>query len=81
MSPVIPNGATVSVSTGHKKVIDGGVYAIEQDDLLRVKILMRRPGGKLIIRSFNSSDYPDEIANEDDVKIIGRVFNWSVMGW
>ncbi|WP_265498559.1 XRE family transcriptional regulator [Providencia rustigianii] len=81
MSPVIPNGTTVSVSKGHKKVVDGGIYAIQQDDLLRVKILHRQPGGKLIIRSFNSDDYPDEIADESTVKIIGRVFNWSVMGW
>ncbi|MDE9571151.1 helix-turn-helix transcriptional regulator [Xenorhabdus bovienii] len=81
MSPVIPDGSTVTVSTGHKKVIDGGIYAIEQGDLLRVKILLRQPEGKLIIRSYNSTDYPDEIADISTVNIIGRVFNWSVMCW
>lgn len=81
MSPVIPNNSTVTVSKGHTKIVDGGIYAIEQDDLLRIKILQRQPGGKIVIKSFNSVDYPDEIADEESVRIIGRVFNWSVMGW
>ncbi|MEQ1965037.1 helix-turn-helix transcriptional regulator [Xenorhabdus khoisanae] len=81
MSPVIPNGSTVTIITGHKKIIDGSIYAIEQGDLLRVRILLRQPEGRLIIRSYNSVDYPDETADTNTVNIIGRVFNWSVMGW
>ncbi|PHM60547.1 repressor [Xenorhabdus stockiae] len=81
MSPVIPDSSTVTVITGYKKIVDGGVYAIEQGDLLRVRILLRQPEGKLIIRSYNSVDYPDEIAEASTVNIIGRIFNWSVMGW
>lgn len=81
MSPVIPDGAIVTVSTGHKKIVDGAIYAIKQADLLRVKILRRLPNSKVIIKSYNSIDYPDEEANLDDIEIIGRVFNWSVMGW
>lgn len=79
MEPLIPNGTTVFVNEGDKNVVDGGVYFIEQEDLLRVKILHRQPGGKLIIRSYNSIDYPDEIADINSVKIVGRVFNISVM--
>lgn len=81
MSPVIPDGSTVMVSKMHNNIIDGGIYAIEQDGLFRVKLLYRQPGGELIIRSYNSTEFPDEFDNIENVKIIGRVFNWSVMGW
>lgn len=81
MSPVIPDGSVVTISTGHTKIVDGGIYAIEQGDLLRIKILHRLPNNKIIIRSYNSIDYPDESSTLEEVKILGRVFNWSVMGW
>lgn len=81
MSPVIPDSSIVTISTGHTKIIDGGIYAIQQGDLLRVKILHRLPNNKIIIRSYNTIDYPDEESTLEEVKILGRVFNWSVMGW
>ncbi|EKQ1113548.1 helix-turn-helix transcriptional regulator [Morganella morganii] len=80
MSPVIPNGTTVFVNCGDKTIVDGGIYFIEQDGLLRIKQLLRQPG-KLIIRSYNSIDFPDEEADPTTVKIVGRVFNWSVMAY
>ncbi|HGJ5891017.1 MAG TPA: XRE family transcriptional regulator [Arsenophonus apicola] len=79
MEPVIPNGATVFVNCCDNSIIDGGIYFIEQEELFRIKILLRQPGKKVIIRSFNSIEYPDEIADLDTVKVIGRVFNASVM--
>lgn len=80
MSPVIPSGTTVFVNCGDKTIVDGGIYFIEQDGLLRIKQLLRQPG-KLIIRSYNSIDFPDETADPATVKIVGRVFNWSVMAY
>ncbi|MEN7470982.1 XRE family transcriptional regulator [Providencia stuartii] len=80
MSPVIPNGSTVFVNQADHRIVDGGIYFIEQDGLLRIKMLYRQPG-KLIIKSYNSIDFPDEEANPKDVKIIGRIFNWSVMAY
>lgn len=79
MEPLIPDGTTVFVNRGDHNVVDGGIYFIEQDDLLRIKILHRQPGGKLIIKSYNSIDYPDEIVDIKTVRIVGRVFNISVM--
>ncbi|HGJ5921851.1 XRE family transcriptional regulator [Arsenophonus apicola] len=79
MEPVIPNGATVFVNCCDNSIVDGGIYFIEQEDLFRIKILLRQPGKKVIIRSFNSIEYPDEIADLDTVKVIGRVFNASIM--
>lgn len=77
MEPIIPDGTTVAVDTGNKKVVDGKIYAINQDGLKRIKQLYRMPGGKLTIHSFNRDD--DETADEADVEIIGRVFWYSVI--
>ncbi|WP_233603777.1 LexA family transcriptional regulator [Citrobacter koseri] len=84
MEPVIPDGTTVAVDTNNKRVVDGKLYAIGQADggnsqLKRIKQLYRKPGGKLIIRSYNHDAYPDEEADIDDVEIIGRLFWYSVL--
>ncbi|WP_073381661.1 LexA family transcriptional regulator [Edwardsiella piscicida] len=79
MDPVIPNGSTVTVDTANKRIVDGGIYAIEQDELFRVKLLYRQPGHNVILRSYNRIDYQDEEVSVDSVKIIGRVIHYSVM--
>lgn len=84
MEPIIPDGTTVAVDTNNKRIVDGKLYAIGQADggsgqLKRIKQLYRKPGGKLIIRSYNSDAYPDEEADIDDVEIIGRLFWYSVL--
>lgn len=81
MLPVMPDKTTVTVDTGNKKIVDGGIYAICQDGLCRLKILYRLPGNKLSIRSHNKDEFPDEEADLNSVEIIGRVINWSVMAW
>lgn len=79
MEPVIPDGATVAVDTDNKRIVDGEIYAINQNELKRIKQLYRKPGGKLIIRSFNRDEYDDEEADEANVEIIGFVFWYSVI--
>lgn len=84
MEPVIPDGTTVAVDTNNKRIVDGKLYAIGQTDggsgqLKRIKQLYRKPGGKLIIRSYNNDSYPDEEADIEDVEIIGRLFWYSVL--
>ncbi|EOD4109763.1 XRE family transcriptional regulator [Yersinia enterocolitica] len=79
MEPVLPNGTTVTVDNANKRIVDGGIYAIDQDEFFRVKLLYRLPGRKLSIRSYNKDEFPDEEADMDDVKIIGRVIHYSVM--
>lgn len=64
-----------------QQLVDGKLYAIAQpgageEKLKRIKQLYRKPGGILIIRSFNRED---EEAMEQDVEIIGRVFWYSVL--
>ncbi|MFS9419516.1 XRE family transcriptional regulator [Citrobacter sp. C411] len=84
MEPMIPDGTTVAVDTNNKRIVDGKLYAIGQGDggegqLKRIKQLYRKPGGKLIIRSYNNEAYPDEEADTDSVEIIGRLFWYSVL--
>ncbi|HDL6968854.1 TPA: helix-turn-helix transcriptional regulator [Yersinia enterocolitica] len=79
MEPVIPDGATVAVDTQNKKIVDGELYAINQDGLKRIKQLYRRPGGKVTIRSFNREENDDEEALESELEIVGFVFWYSVI--
>ncbi|MBS9423842.1 XRE family transcriptional regulator [Photorhabdus caribbeanensis] len=81
MEPVIPDGTAIAIDISNKKIIDGKVYAIEQDGLKRLKCLYRRPRGKLLIRSYNRDEYEDEVADEDQVNIIGRMFWYSVLDY
>lgn len=79
MEPVIPDGATVAIDTQNKKIVDGELYAINQDGLKRIKQLYRRPGGKVTIRSFNREENDDEEALESELEIVGFVFWYSVI--
>lgn len=84
MTPVLSNGDAVGIDTSKTKIIDGDTYAIRDGDLLRVKILIERPDGGIIIRSFNHDEYPDETLSKteryDRITIIGRVW-WSSKLW
>lgn len=81
MEPVIPDGATIGIDQGETTIRDGKIYAFRHDDVYRVKRLYLLPGGKVRINSFNQDEpaYRDEIVSLEDIRIIGRVFNWSVM--
>lgn len=82
--PLILHNATLGIDKGHTRVVDGEIYAIDHDGLLRVKFLYRLPGGGLRFRSFNDEEYPDETYSFDDIierqiRILGRVFWWSTL--
>jgi len=82
--PVLNSGDLVAIDISNKKIKDGDLYAIRDGVLLRVKILVYRPDGGLIIRSFNKDEYPDEQVPRSEsvvrVHVIGRVF-WSSRSW
>ncbi|KWS20849.1 helix-turn-helix domain-containing protein [Pseudomonas syringae pv. syringae] len=84
MEPVLPNGSTVGVDQGKKDIKDGDIYALSHNDHLRVKILYKLPSGGIRMRSFNREEYPDEEYSTErvlmeEIKIIGRVFWYSVL--
>jgi phage repressor protein C with HTH and peptisase S24 domain len=82
MEPVLPNGSTVGVDKSQTSVIDGKMYAINHDGMLRIKTLYKLPGGGLRLRSFNIDEWPDERYEAEDIKlitVIGKVFWYSVL--
>jgi phage repressor protein C with HTH and peptisase S24 domain len=80
MEPVMPNGSTVGVDTGNTILIDGDIYALGHHGCLRVKIVYALPWGGIRLKSFNSSEWPDETYDSlDDIKILGRVFWYSAL--
>lgn len=82
MERLILNGATIGIDLGATEIIDGEIYAFEQDGALRVKYLFKLRGGGLRIHSENEAEYPDETLNAKQVKeirILGSVFWWSTV--
>jgi phage repressor protein C with HTH and peptisase S24 domain len=82
MERLIMDGATIGIDLGTTDIIDGEIYAIDHDGMLRVKYLYRLPGGGLRIRSENSTEYPDETIQPADlqhIRVLGWVFWWSTV--
>ncbi len=84
MSPVLNDGDVVGIDTSKTKIIEGDTYAIRDGELLRVKILIERHDGGLLIRSYNHEEFPDEILTKEQrqerVTVLGRVW-WSSKLW
>lgn len=83
MERLILDGATIGFDKGCTSIIDGEIYAFNQDGMLRVKYLYRVPGGGIRVRSENSDEFPDEMLTaaefRRDVIMLGRVFWWSTV--
>lgn len=83
MERLILDGATIGIDVGMTDVVDGEIYAIDHDGMLRVKYLYRQPGGGLRLRSENVEEHPDETYTLDEtidsIRIIGVVFWWSTI--
>lgn len=79
MEPVIPDGTTVAVNIDDKRLVDGNIYAINQQGWKRIKLLHRTGPDSISVRSFNRDEYPDEEHPICDIEIIGRVFWYSVL--
>jgi phage repressor protein C with HTH and peptisase S24 domain len=84
MADKIQDGSLIGVDKGRTHVIDGEIYALEHDGMLRVKYLYRLPGGGLRLRSHNAAEYPDEIFSaeqiqEQNIHVLGWIFWWSTL--
>lgn len=84
MSEKIEDGSILAIDRELTWIIDGEIYAIEHNGMLRIKYLHRHPDGCLRLRSHNSSGYPDEIftakqIEQQHIEILGWVFWWSTL--
>ncbi|MGP2731761.1 LexA family transcriptional regulator [Serratia bockelmannii] len=77
MEPRISNGATVAINTGDKKIVDGKMYAVNENGWKRIKMLYRVGPDMVSLRSYNKADHPDEDKPLSEIEILGRVFWWS----
>ncbi len=79
VKPVIRNKITIDIDLGNKTIRDGEIYAINHSGLLRIKLLYNMPNEQVKIRSYNSDKHPDEIAELQDISVLGKVFWYSVL--
>ena len=84
MIDIIQQGATLAIDRGRTQIVDGEIYAVEHDGMLRIKYLHRLPDGALRLRSHNRSGYPDEIFSAEqiikqNIDVLGWVFWWSTL--
>lgn len=80
MEPVLPDKSVVGINSSINRIVkDGDMYAIDQGGLLRVKKVYRMPGEKLRLSSFNKEEYPDEVVETAELRVLGKVFWWSVL--
>jgi len=80
MEPLIQDGSLVGIDRGKTQIVDGEIYALDHDGMLRVKYVYRLPGGGLRLRSFNHEEHPDETYSGEEaqrIKILGWVWTWS----
>ncbi len=76
MEPVLKDGSTVGVDTGKKTIVDGKMYAVSIRGLLKIKVLSQLSSTTVRVKSYNSSEYPDEDVSIEDIEVEGWVF-WS----
>lgn len=82
MEPVLPNGSVLVIDSSRTSIQDGDIYVIDHSGLLRVCCLYQLPAGEVRLRSYNSAEWTDELYNADvidHIRILGRVFWWSVL--
>lgn len=80
MEPFIPDGSTVAINCNDKRIVDGKVYAVNQDGWKRLKMVYRIGPDRVSLRSYNSQEHPDEEHPLSEIEIIGRMF-WSSTLW
>lgn len=84
MHKVFSPGDVVCIDMSKTRVIEAAPYAVMDGNLLRIRYLIERGDGSLILRSENQTAFPDEIIEkenrEDRIKIIGAIW-WSAKLW
>lgn len=84
MAEKIQAGSIIGIDRGLTQIIDGEMYALEHDGMLRIKYVYRLAGGTLRLRSHNSAEYPDEVfaaeqIQQQNIRVLGWVFWWSTL--
>lgn len=77
MEPLLFPGDAILVNTEEKTVREGFVYAFRHGDELKVKKLIPKSDGGLVLQSVNREEFPDDVLSPqlvaEQIEIIGRV--------
>lgn len=84
MAPRIEDGSTLAIDCSLTQIVDGEIYALEHDGMLRIRYVYRQVNNGLRLRSHNHEEYPDELYSaaqilEQRIQILGWVFWWSTL--
>lgn len=84
MAPRIEDGSTLAIDSSLTHIVDGEIYALEHDGMLRIRYVYRQPNQGVRLRSHNHEEYPDELYDaaqiqEQRIRILGWVFWWSTL--
>jgi transcriptional regulator with XRE-family HTH domain len=84
MEPLLYPDDSILVNLEETQVREGLVYVFRQGDELKVKKLIPKSDGSLVLRSINRDEYPDDVVPADQVAelitVIGRVRDKSGRG-
>ncbi|WMY90936.1 helix-turn-helix domain-containing protein [Snodgrassella communis] len=73
MQNLLNDGDKFIIDISQKSLIDGKIYAFNQGQLFRIKILQNLPNQQIRLKSYNNYEYPDEIVAISDIELIGRI--------
>lgn len=76
MKPTLQHGDQVLVDTACNRFVDDSIYAIQQDDVLRIKRIKLKLDGSIEVKSDNSHGFETEIYNKNEAAmfiVFGRV--------
>jgi SOS-response transcriptional repressor LexA len=73
MEPTVSDGDFVVIDSGQKTISTDAVYCLCYGDGIYLKRIQRHPNGHILLISDNSKYRPIELAEQDNVNVIGRV--------
>lgn len=76
MMPTLQHGDQVLIDTSIAKFIDDSIYAIQQDEMLRIKRIKLRLDGSIEVKSDNNQGFTPEIYTKQQTQalhVVGRV--------
>ena len=84
MEPMLYPGDSILVNLEETTVREGLIYVFRHGDQLKVKRLIPKSDGSLVLRSINREEYPDDVvpaaAAAEQITVIGRVRDKSGRG-
>ncbi|WP_434779296.1 XRE family transcriptional regulator [Neisseria sp. Ec49-e6-T10] len=78
MHPIIPDDSVTFIDTSSTNIIEGKLYAISYNGLLRIRRLYCLSNNLIKVNSYNVEEYPDELIEAEKLYVIGKVFGWFV---